>query len=170
MTQHKTASPRDPWGPEATTPKLPCQLAEQPPCPALPHGTHFQQGPPAPQLSSKWGQQQGSCSLGAPRRCPVCPAAHPHCHALGSDQGGWRNPSLQELRRPRHGAGSRQVLCTTAKAQIPRKPGRMKNLLWVQPSLSSLTAALKGSTNNREGAASPGSRSWADLKVKGSYT
>lgn len=46
----------------------------------------------------------------------------------------------------------------------------MKYLLWVQPSLSSLTAALQGNTSNREGAGSPGSRSWAGLKVKGSYT
>ncbi|XP_041341274.1 aryl-hydrocarbon-interacting protein-like 1 [Pyrgilauda ruficollis] len=43
-----------------------------------------------------------------------------------------------------------------AKAQIPRKPGRVKDLLWVQPSVSSLTAALQGNTSNREGAASPG--------------
>lgn len=88
MTQHKTVSPRDPWGPGATTPKLPCQLAEQPPCPGLPcpmePASNKDLQPPS--SAQSWGQQQGSCSLGTPRRCPVCPAAHPHCHALGSDQ------------------------------------------------------------------------------------
>lgn len=34
-------------------------------------------------------------------------------------------------------------LCAKAKAQIPRKPGRRKYLLWVQPSLSSLSSPAR---------------------------
>lgn len=85
ITQPKTASPRDPWGPGATSPKLPCQLSEQPPCPAP--WTCFQRGPPAPQLNSNLGTAAGQLLPGDSKEGPCLSCCPP---TLPLDQSGLR--------------------------------------------------------------------------------